>query len=889
MGAWKHFKKDSPCPICGHDGWCSYTEDGAVTCHQGGGGEVAGWKIIKAAGSPRTGREGVTTGTVYRRIGDDRPGMSVVSMAERELQAKEDEKKRKAAVAWAYELWSSGVPDHPAAAAYLEARGVPVSMLPGGKVTPEVRVTPDRTDWLKDAEGAEHRSTGPVMLCRMLSAAGRIMGVQRIFLQPGEAVKRRGFVDTKKGAGALVGGAIRLTQGDAELLIGCEGYETGQAIAAAMGGAAEVWAFNSTAGLLNIELPEGHRFKTFVFAQDHDRINPSDGKRPGARDAGIAAARLRQKYPGLRVGSANPGSAAIAPGLVDEQGEIIGDAKSVDWLDVYVKFGPQRVREAMINAAARAVASVAAPASTAATPSDEELDVLPENNQDRGVMAVCALYGPPAPLKAQSRAITLRRWNGLYLRHDGSRYVELHEEGVRKDVAGWLRGLKMWRTVSKKRVLVPCDSSPKLVSQVEEAIQGLTFVQVPQMPAWLPEDFDRGDDPLFSTRRPWETSLDPDEAQSQGLPRPDDVLVFEDGLFDLRAWLKREVRVLPNTPRFMCNSALPYRCPAALLEEVVQDDEDLLTKAKELAPLFFEMLGLIWPTDPASPLLLSQVMGLSMTAWTKHEVLPILTGESRAGKGAIEARWRCLLGAENVVSTKMHLLADRFHMYQWIGKKLAVMSDAEVGRNTDAMTAAEVIKNVTAYDPVYADRKNKDPLSSVQLTAKLLIVCNRFPQLPDASGALANRMLVLYFDRSFAGKERREFKDPEVIKREAMGVFLFALHGLITLEANGKFAEPERSKEILDEFRDYSDPLRTFVTECIELKADSWEATKELYARWKKWCDQVGKAHQSQAWFVQQLRTAVPGMRPKQHGEDRLRGYVGLALRRSIDEDVLPH
>ena len=207
-------------------------------------------------------------------------------------------------------------------------------------------------------------------------------------------------------------------------------------------------------------------------------------------------------------------------------------------------------------------------------------------------------------------------------------------------------------------------------------------------------------------------------------------------------------------------------------------------------------------------------------------------------------------------------------------------------RSVDAVSAAETLKCISGNDPLYADRKFREPLSAVRVFCKPVIMCNRMPSIPDPSGALAARFRVLPFEESFAGKEEPRFKDPEIMKREATGRMLWALLGLRDLVRSGGFAQPKSGNEMLDEYRDYSDPLAKFVDECLERDESAQVTTAELYKAWAAYCNRSGRDAHSDTWFAMQLRTALPNIKRVQTGENRARGYQGFRIRIGVATSI---
>lgn len=519
--------------------------------------------------------------------------------------------------------------------------------------------------------------------------------------------------------------------------------------------------------------------------------------------------------------------------------------------------------------------------------------IIPKDPQERARLALAELFAPVEP----DGGWRIRRWDEAWWRYDGVRFCPMSEESLRAVLTPWLSSfyhLKEVKGDDGGRQLRPVRFVPKdsMVTELVNYLKSDTLIETKRMPAWIADHFVEGSPvwPRPGDGQPWKRVLTTREAVDSGLPDPLETIIWHNGVMDIRAWLAGKLRLLPHSERLFAATALPYDCPVKELVEVGDDAEGLDRLIGTLAPTWVEFLDRVSGGDPEWEFLLSQFCGYCLTPWTKYEVILVMTGASRAGKGTImNGGLTSLVGDENVASSSPAAILDKFHLYTLIGKHVAVMPDADVGRSTDAILAAETIKKISGGDPIYADRKHKDPLPAVRLSCKIVIMCNRMPTLPDPTGALANRFRVLPFEESAAGKEEWRFKDPEIMDREAVGRMIWALRGLKRLVAMDRFVQPVSGAEVLDEYRDYADPLRKFAEDCLKRADGTWTSSNELYEVWKRWCNAAGQNIKSHAWFCLQLRTACPWIRRVQRrvGGDRSWGYEGVTIT-SAAPDAIP-
>ena len=94
---------------------------------------------------------------------------------------------------------------------------------------------------------------------------------------------------------------------------------------------------------------------------------------------------------------------------------------------------------------------------------------------------------------------------------------------------------------------------------------------------------------------------------------------------------------------------------------------------------------------------------------------------------------------------------------------------------------------------------------------------------------------------------------------EADGIFLFALEGLRRLMNNHyAFSETKVNEEELQQYREESDSVLSFVKEYCELGAMHCAGSTEMFNAYKGYCEECAMRPYSQKNFVQMLTAAFP-------------------------------
>lgn len=338
--------------------------------------------------------------------------------------------------------------------------------------------------------------------------------------------------------------------------------------------------------------------------------------------------------------------------------------------------------------------------------------------------------------------------------------------------------------------------------------------------------------------------------------RADEMIACTNGLLSLAT---RELH--PHTPAFYNHVSVPFAYqPDAPKPEV-----------------WLKFLASVWPDDPASIALLQEWTGYIVTGRTDMQKILLLIGPTRSGKGTFARMLRNLIGPGHVTGPTLASLGTNFGLAPLMGKPLAVIADARMG-GRDVHTIVERLLSISGEDVLTVDRKFRDPWSG-RLPARLMILSNEIPRFSDASGAIANRLLVLQMRRSFLGKEDRTLDAR--IADELPGILNWALEGLDRLASKGRFTVPSTSNEATTMLMDLASPVSAFVRECCTRGVGDSVERDRLYNAWKTWCFDNGHESGSKATFGRNLAAVVPDLgtvKPRTPDGRRLRAYTSIGL-----------
>ncbi|TWU39120.1 hypothetical protein Q31b_42030 [Novipirellula aureliae] len=265
----------------------------------------------------------------------------------------------------------------------------------------------------------------------------------------------------------------------------------------------------------------------------------------------------------------------------------------------------------------------------------------------------------------------------------------------------------------------------------------------------------------------------------------------------------------------------------------------------------------------------------------------ILDGVSRSGKGVIARVLKHMVGECFTASPKLKDFAGDFGLQPLLNKRLTVIGDAKLDRyRHDTESILETLLAVVGEDSIDVNVKRMDAATSTKLKTKFLLLCNGIPTLNDPAMAIVNRVVILKFNNSFAGKE--DFELTKKLLNEMAGIFQWSLVGFCRVYDDHRLPQPESGREALENFKRAVSPIRGFVEECCHLRdmddpnePEYLVHRDDLYDSWIGYCHECGRDHPgTRAKFLQGLMSAYPfvsEVRPREEGE-RPRKLVNIEL-----------
>lgn len=297
-------------------------------------------------------------------------------------------------------------------------------------------------------------------------------------------------------------------------------------------------------------------------------------------------------------------------------------------------------------------------------------------------------------------------------------------------------------------------------------------------------------------------------------------------------------------------------------------------------PLFKRFLADSMEGDMAQVALLQEMLGYFLIPVNSAQKCFVIVGAAGAGKSVLlRVLNELLLGRENVSNVSWQALNERFKTAELFGKLANIFADLPT-KNIDDNG---VFKALVGEDFLTVEKKNKNPFS-FQSTARLLFSCNSIPKnYGDRSEGFYRRLIIIRFLHTVP-KERRDPTLLEKFRGEADGIFMFALAGLQRLMRNNyEFSVTEVNEMELQQYREESDSMLSFVKEYCEVGEDYEVGSTELFGRYKSYCEDCGMKPYAQRTFAANLTAAVSGVTKGRDRTGKRRIFKGLRLQEILD------
>jgi putative DNA primase/helicase len=175
------------------------------------------------------------------------------------------------------------------------------------------------------------------------------------------------------------------------------------------------------------------------------------------------------------------------------------------------------------------------------------------------------------------------------------------------------------------------------------------------------------------------------------------------------------------------------------------------------------------------------------------------------GKGTLCQLMRNLTGPASYASIPINDFGKEFLLEPLTRASAIIVDENDVGTFIDK---AANLKAIITNDVISINRKHKTPIA-FQFWGFMVQCLNEFPRIKDKSESFYRRQLFVPFLKTFTGRERTYIKDDYLHRDDVLEYVLWRVLHMDYYE----LSEPEATKLVLAEYKQFNDPVRAFFEE----------------------------------------------------------------------------
>lgn len=341
-------------------------------------------------------------------------------------------------------------------------------------------------------------------------------------------------------------------------------------------------------------------------------------------------------------------------------------------------------------------------------------------------------------------------------------------------------------------------------------------------------------------------------------------------------------RLRPHEPRIFRRWSLPYQWEEqrAFPERFISHLHDVYQDSENLALLTAELIGYTLSGDRSA------------------QVIPLLQGAPRSGKGVILDILVELLGGQSRVSTPdgPAQLASRFGLGDAANKAAIIIGDMPATPQTKGtnpfLEGMNKIKGISGESPIKIESKNKD-LVDVRLPAVVWLANNwKIGWVKGAEDVTAwsERLMILPFDQTVPREHRIKDLYRHIIKTDGLAqIANYCLHAYFDALKRGDgervaWTEDERSAAVLTEIvKGAAGQASEFVSRRVAFLPDAWTPRPALAAAFGVFINRT-PSQRDMGLLYTALRNFVNVKEVKRKG---VMGFRGVAIGEAINSEAL--
>ncbi len=219
---------------------------------------------------------------------------------------------------------------------------------------------------------------------------------------------------------------------------------------------------------------------------------------------------------------------------------------------------------------------------------------------------------------------------------------------------------------------------------------------------------------------------------------------------------------------------------------------------------FLEWLKSIACGDDELVKLLWQIMNEAINPNRTRKKMVLLVGDGNNGKGTFQSLLENLIGRENISNIKPDQFGKEFYLASLDGKVCNIGDDI----SNKYLDEVSDLMSVVSGDSIQVNVKGSQPYE-----ARYKLLClfsgNSLPRARNKTQGWYRRLCIVPFNADFNGQtERPEIKNQYLKNRNLLE---WVLYEILNMDDFEKFIEPQATKDMLEEYKEDNDYIRSFV------------------------------------------------------------------------------
>ena len=183
------------------------------------------------------------------------------------------------------------------------------------------------------------------------------------------------------------------------------------------------------------------------------------------------------------------------------------------------------------------------------------------------------------------------------------------------------------------------------------------------------------------------------------------------------------------------------------------------------------------------------------------------------------------------------------------GKRLLIAAELEEGTRLNT----SIVKQLCSTDPVFGEKKFKDPLSFIP-SHTLVLYTNHLPKVGAKDAGIWRRLIVIPFKAKIEGTSDIKNYTEYLCENAGEAIMKWMIEGAKqAIDLGFKIPTPRCVDEAIESYRSNNDWLGHFLDECCERGDDMTARSGELYTTYRTFSASIGEYVRSTTDFYAAL------------------------------------